>query len=248
MPDTHIILGGQSNALGFLNTGAAPYTPTARVQIWADTNADGTPDAWNYMNPGVNTGTLANPTVWGPEVQFANDWLADHPTGYLWIAKVAKGSTGLAQDAGAVDWSPNSTGEMFDFATAAIDAARANLNGTAYAFSQWDGTLWMQGEDDALSATKAAAYQTNLGDFLDEIRSEWMEDASGAVVVGRITDSSSLPYSLDVRVAQWAEDQADPNMASFKTIGFAMQPDTVHYAASGHVALGAAFYDGWLSL
>lgn len=248
MPDAHIIVAGQSNALGFLNTGAAPYTPTARVQIFADTNADGTPDAWNYMNPGVNTGTLANPNVWGPEVQLANDWLADNPTGYLWIAKVAKGSTGLAPDSVDVDWSPTSHGEMFDFATSVIDAARMNLNGSAFAFTQWDATMWMQGEEDATDATKAAAYQTNLHDLATEIRSEWMEDADGKIVVGRISDSPTLTYSADVRIAQWAEDQADAHMASFKTIGFAMQTDTVHYAAAGHVDLGAAFYDGWVSL
>lgn len=32
--DTFILLAGQSEALGFENTGAAPYAPTARVQIW----------------------------------------------------------------------------------------------------------------------------------------------------------------------------------------------------------------------
>lgn len=135
---------------------------------------------------------------------------------------------------------------MFDFATATIDAARGNLNGGPYAFSQWDATLWMQGEDDALSATKAAAYQANLHDFAAQVRAQWMEDPGGKIVVGRITDSPSLPHNLDVRVGQWAEDQADGHMVSFKTIGFQMQPDTVHYAPEGHVALGAAFYDAWV--
>ena len=144
MADSRIILAGQSNALGYLNTGAAPYVPTPRVQIWADTNGDGVPDAWNYMNPGVNTGTPENPTVWGPEVGFANSWLATHPTGNLWIVKIAKGSTGLAADPAQIDWSPSSSGEMYAQATAAIAAARANLAGSSYAFATWDGALWMR--------------------------------------------------------------------------------------------------------
>lgn len=244
--NTYVITAGQSNSLGFLNDGPAPYIPTWRVQIWADTNGDGIGDSWNYMNPGVNTGTLANPTVWGPEVEIANRWLADNSEGILWIVKVAKGSTWLASRPDVLDWSPDSSGEMFDFATSAIDAARVTLNGGPYAFDQWDAMFWMQGEQDALTQADALAYQDNLSEFLTQARSEWMEDPEGQVVVGRITDSAALPYSLDVRVAQWAQDQADPNMVSFKTIGIAMEPDTIHYA--DHVALGSGFYDAWMTL
>ena len=45
-----VMFAGQSNALGFGNNGPAPYVPTWRVQIWTGTE-------FNYMNPGVNTGT-----------------------------------------------------------------------------------------------------------------------------------------------------------------------------------------------
>ena len=61
MTDTAIIIAGDSNPLGYENNGPAPYTPTYKVQIWTDTNGDGVADAWNYMNPGVNTGTPNNP-------------------------------------------------------------------------------------------------------------------------------------------------------------------------------------------
>lgn len=240
MTDTHIIVAGQSNALGYLNTGAAPYVPTARVQIWADTNNDGVGDAWNYMNPGVNTGLPANPTDWGPEVEIANRWLATHATGVLWIDKVTKGSTGLAHDATQLDWSPSSSGEMFDLTTASVDAARHNLDGTAYAFSRWDAVEWMQGETDATDAAKAAAYGTNLTDFLSHARADW--DVT-EFVIGRISDSTALPYNLAVRNNQFGVDQADANAVSFKTIGLAMQPDTIHVA--DQIGLGDRFFDAW---
>jgi hypothetical protein len=245
---TQVIFAGQSNALGFGNTGPAPYIPTARVQIWADTDGDGVGDAWNYMRPGANTGTPANPGVWGPEVEFANRWRADHPADdqVLWIVKVAKGSTGLAQDEAAFDWSPASAGEMFDRAAGAANAAMHNLDGSPYAFSQYDGLFWMQGEQDATDPTSAAAYEANLTGFLAAARADLLHDPQGHVGLGRITDSAALADSLDVRVAQWRVDQVDPNLQSFKTIGFAMQPDGLHYAAAGHVALGDGFYDNWL--
>ena len=241
MTDAHIIIAGQSNALGYLNNGPAPYVNTARVQIWADTNGDGEGDAWNYMRPGVNTGMPANPTAWGPEVEIANRWLADNPTGNLWIVKVAKGSTGLAEDAGQLDWSPNSTGEMFDKATTATHAAHDNLNGSPYQFGNYDALMWMQGETDATDATKAAAYNANLTDFLAEARFDW---SVTEVFAGRITDSPALPDNLAVRVAQWDVDIADAHLETFKTIGLGMQPDQIHYA--DHIGLGDKFYDAWV--
>ena len=245
MSDAHVILAGQSNALGFGNTGPAPYTPTARVQIWADTNGDGVGDAWNYMRPGVNTGTVANPTAWGPEVGFANAWLAHNPTGYLWLDKVTKGSTGLAQDGGQLDWSPASRGELFDQATASVHAAQANLAPTPYAFTSWDGLLWMQGETDATDPAKAAAYGANVRDFIAQARTAWNV---WDVAVGRITDSPVLPDSADVRNAEWNLDNGDAPLAgvhTFKTIGMEMQADGLHYDAAGQAALGAAIYTGW---
>jgi hypothetical protein len=245
MSDAHIILAGQSNALGYLNTGPAPYTATARVQIWTDTNGDGAPDAWNYMRPGVNTGTAANPNVWGAEVELANRWLADHPSGYLWIVKegAVKGSTGLAQDANQLDWSPHSRGEMYDQATATIHAAQANLQASAFAFKAWDAVAWSQGETDATDPAKAAAYGANLTELIADARRDWgVED----FVVSRISDTGAA--SLAVRQAEWAVDQADPHAASFKTIGFGLQPDLIHYDAAGQMALGDGFYDGWVTL
>lgn len=245
--DGHIIIAGQSNALGHLNTGPAPYAATARVQIWTDTNGDGQGDAWNYMRPGVNTGTAANPTAWGPEVGEAKAWLAQHPTGILWIVKndqTVHGSTGLASDPGQLDWSPRSAGEMYASATVAIQTAMHNLDGTGFAFDHYDKVDWMQGETDATDPVKAAAYGANVRELIAEARQDWSVDQ---FVVGRITDTAGA-WSDEVRGAQWTLDNGDAPLAdvhSFKTIGFGMRPDGLHYDAAGQLALGQGFYDGW---
>lgn len=244
MSDTHIIIAGQSNALGYLNVGPAPYAPTARVQIWCDTNGDGVPDAWNYMLPGQNTGTLANPSCWGPEVQFANRWLSANPTGNLWIVKngCVKGSTALAQDDtnGVLDWSPESTAELFATATTTIQAAKANLAGGQYAFTTYDAVLWMQGEQDATSLVSANAYLANLQDLITHVRSSW---SVIRFIIGRISDSAALVNNAIIRIAQWQVFMDDPNAPSFKTIGFPRrQDDNIHYTDEGHIMLGNAFY------
>lgn len=243
MTDARLIIAGDSNALGYLNNGPAPYAPTARVQIWADTNGDGVGDAWNYMRPGVNTGTVANPLAWGPEVQEANDWLAAHPTGVLWIVKDAqtvKGSTTLA-----MDWAPGSGG-MYASTTSATGAAMHALDGTPYAFTHYDVADVVLGENDAVHSDMAASYGVNLAGLVSHARVDWNVTE---FVFSRINDAvGAAADNLAVRQAQWNEDQADGHVESFKTIGFAMQPDDVHYAEAGQVALGHAFYDAWAAL
>lgn len=242
MSDEHIIIAGDSNALGFLNTGPAPYVPTARVQIWADTNSDGIGDAWNYMNPGVNTGTPANPQDWGPEVAIANNWLAANPTGNLWIVKDAETVKGGATL--AVEWNPQ-TGSLFASTTHAAQAAWANVHGGPWSFDHYDAAMIVLGENDAEVPAYAQAYQTNLHAFDAAVRASWN---ARTIIESRIEDTMGAPADNQaVRVAQWAEDQADPLMASFKTIGFEQQPDHVHYDAAGHIALGNGFFSGWVA-
>lgn len=245
MSDLHVIFAGQSNMSGFGNYGPAPYTPTARVQIWVPTANNGH-GAWNYMLPGVNTGTASYPNTWASEVQFANDFLRAHPSdgSVLWIVKVAKGSTGLAQDPAEVDWSPHSAGEIFDTASAEIGAARHNLDGTPYAFAHWDILNWMQGETDAEVQWKADAYATNVREFIADARQAWgVEDVS----VGRIGDAE--PFSQTVRNAEWNLDNGDAPVAdvhTIKTIGLGFQPDGIHLDAAGQVSLGDAFFNSWI--
>lgn len=240
MSDAHIIEAGDSNALGYLNNGPAPYVPTVRVQIWAQ-QPDGS-YAWNYMNPGVNTGILANPQAWGAEVQIANRWLADNPTGYLWIVKdpeTVRGGTTLA-----VDWSPQS-GSYFASTGHAASAAMHNLDGSSFAFDHYDVAFVGLGENDAAHPEMATAYLQNLEAFDSASRASWNVDK---LVEYRITEGAGDPAeNLAVRQAQWQADQADDRLITFKTQGFAMQPDHIHYAAEGHIALGNADYEGWLS-
>lgn len=244
MPHTHVIIAGDSNPLGYLNTGPAPYAVTVRVQIWTDTDADGRGDAWHYMNPGVNTGTLNNPAAWGSEVQLANRWLAGEGAdgdGFLWIVKgteTVKGGSTLADH-----WDPE-TGAMFASTTEAAAAAMRNLAGTPYAFDRYDVAFSGLGENDAVDPAKAAAYLDNVTAYNAAARAAWKVTK---LVEYRISDGVGAPGdNLAVRQAQWQADQADPDLVSFKTIGFDMHADGIHYAAAGHIALGNASYEAWL--
>lgn len=226
-----VLIAGQSNALGFGNCEPAPYTPTARVQMWNESAL-----RFEYMNPGVNTGGLLHPTCWGPEVAFANAWLADNAdnSDILYIGKVARGSTSLAADT-ELDWSPL-TGEMFKLANEVAVHMRANLDRPI------DAVLWMQGETDATDVANANAYYDNLASLISNARVQWMSDNDGRFIIARIGDSPALPFAGMVRVAQWAMGVDDANVESFRTIDFDYQPDTIHLSAAGQLQLGDTFY------
>ena len=237
------VIAGDSNNVGFdmdaTTLPAGLETPGARVYVF---EAGAT--YWGQMRPGVNTGTDANPHAWGPEAELGRLLGVAYPGEAVLIIDIGRGSTGLAQDPGAVDWSPRSDGEMFDLACDTIAAAlRAYHEATGKPAPALDGVFWVGGPNDAYDAAKAHAYADNLTELFGAIRAEWMHDPQGRIVFSRAPDAG--PYSLDVRVAQWAVDQADPYASSFKTIGYDMQADGVHYSAGGLVQLGQGLYDGW---
>jgi hypothetical protein len=235
-----VVFAGQSNALGF---GMSPETlplgygaPDPLTFIW-----NNYAQVYEVMQPGVNTGTVANPRAWGPEVAFAREFRQDHPNDPLFIVKSVKGSTGLEQDPDRLDWSPRSEGELFDLTTDRVAAARAALGNP-----QVDGVFLAQGEQDAFVHSWAMNYQANLTEWLSAIREAWMHDPGGRIAYTRIADST--PFFETVRWAQVVADANDRLAESFDTYSYDRQADGLHYAADALTQIGAnfeAYFEAW---
>jgi hypothetical protein len=241
-PDTSqasafIVLAGQSNALGFgLGADDLPATaraPDPRAMIW-----DGA--AFVTMRPGANTGSPGAPHAWGPEVEFARRWLADHPAGRLYVLKHARGSTPLAADAAHPDWAPASQ-ELFAETTAQISRAKAALAARGVR-PEIGAVLWMQGEADAVDVAKAPSYEANLVELFARIRRDWGE-ARTPIVFGQINGRSGFVHGDRVRAAQLRVDRADGAAASASTDHLGLQPDRVHFSSAGQIRLGGDFYE-----
>lgn len=223
---TLVILAGQSNAVGHkLGPADLPpgTAPDAKVKIWRD-------GRFQTFAPGVNTGGPNTPAAWGPEVEFVRRWRADHPGETLFLVKVAKGSTGVVRDPAAWDWSPASRGEQYDLATAQVHAAKARLHHLDRVV-----ILWIGGENDTVSAAKAAAHEAALTALFARMRADWWI-AGPTLVVARIAD-------------EWDPDgpvrAAQTRLGGFSTDDLPMQPDRAHFSAEGQVRLGGAFYEAW---
>lgn len=234
-----LIVAGQSNALGY-NVAPAElptaYAPDAHVQIWNATTA-----AFETMQAGVNTGTANNPTAWGPEVGEAMAWASAHPGETLYIVKDTHGSTGIAADATQLDWSPSSAGEMYSTATTDIAAAKAALTAAGLT-PHVVGVDWMQGEQDAVDATKAAAYGVNLADLFSHIETQWGDgDGTTEISFGRIASGDALAYEATVRSAQDAVTVGSAIYREIDTDAFAQQADNLHFTGAGQLSLASAF-------
>lgn len=243
-----VVFAGQSNAVGLrMSEETLPAMLAGfdygKTYIWGGAHGR---QEWQPLRPAENTGDVDHPHAWAAELAFAQAFRKSHPGDTLLIVKQAAGSTGLAEDPAVADWSPQSERELFDFLSLTIGRARKG-------FTKWTGQeapkvsalFWMQGEEDALSPAKAAAYQDNLTAFLARARAEWMDDAHGKVMAGRIGESVLLPHAADVRLGQLRADRADPDLATFDTVGFPMQPDGIHYGAGGYVEMGRAAHRLW---
>ena len=236
-----VIVAGQSNALGY-TLGAVdlpPHlaAPLGTVMIWNAADR-----AFAPMRPGANTGSPRNPENWGPEAQFAYRWRQARACAPLYVVKYARGETGLAADPAERDWSPTSREELWDAATADIDAAKAAL--AAQGLRRVSAILWMQGETDAQVPAKAAAYQTNLRAFVARVRARW-GDAETIIHIGQIDDHGpSGPGWRQVRKAQAAVAASDARVTLTDTDSFERQAaDGTHLTAEGQARLGDGFHD-----
>lgn len=235
-----VIVAGQSNALGYtLGRADLPphlVQPPSLVMIWSPAER-----AFVPMAPGANTGSPNNPQNWGPEAQFAYRWRQDHACAPLYVVKYARGETGLALDPVERDWSPNSHGDLWDAATAEIDAAKAAL-AVEGASPPVRAVLWMQGETDAQTPAKARAYRVNLAAFVAKVRARW-GDADTIVQIGQIDRPGPAGWDT-VRVAQADVVAKDRRATLTDTDPFERQvADGTHLTAQGQVRLGDGFYD-----
>jgi beta-glucanase (GH16 family) len=233
-PGTVVVFAGQSNAGGAYmdrSTLVSQWQPDPLTLIW-----DASAKTWVQMDPGRNTGYGNLPESWAAEVQFALDFRADHPGEVLRIVKIAWGGTQIDDGAAVEDWSPASTGELFDKAAGIISDASSSLGGHRPV-----AVFWGQGEEDANYPATSAEYAQNLSGLFQAMREEWLHDSDGRIGFFRIT--TSPPYSGQVRAAQASVDQADPYSVSYDAGSLPVQSDGVHFTAPAHVAIGHAYFD-----
>jgi hypothetical protein len=232
------IFAGQSNML-VLNTQAADLTPEQRLpqsQVL-------------FYGPNENGSTLAPlqpPTTsaggFGPETSTGKTLTTFNQFPLVAEVKFAMSGSNLAHQ-----WDPDSPGSFYHQLFARVEQARQALEAQYPSDEVYvAGFFWMQGEADAQNAGYAAAYQANLGYFIDRVRED-TGDPTLPFVLGRIRDWP-FPHAAQVRAAQANVAAAKANVGLVNTDFLPIGGDYLHFSSAGTYQLGVLFADAFLRL
>jgi hypothetical protein len=148
------------------------------------------------------------------------------------IIKVHRSATSLA-----ADWTSGNS--MWIAMTNSVTKAANVLRGRYGLEPSYDGLVFMQGETDALDASKGAAYGTNLSAFIADFRG--FVGTNCPVVVGRISSAPTQYIAgASVRTAQTNAATALPSVAWVDTDDLSLVDDQ-HYSGASLVTLGQRF-------
>ncbi|MGH8528308.1 MAG: sialate O-acetylesterase [Nevskiales bacterium] len=255
------VLAGQSNAVGFgSNASDLPpelSAPQNDVRFWFE---EGPFDSVNNPSLRINSGGAFVPlqfqtdpsgatfggltSGFGPEIMLGRT-LADSLEPEVAIVKLAINATSLA-----TDWNPSTPGSLYDQLVDIVNAALAALT-AAGDTGVVSGLFWMQGEWDAQNSADASAYQANLTNFIQRLRSDF-PSPSLPFVFGRLNDRIdqsccfSFPFLDTVRLAQEGVASTVANTAIVNTDDLPLNSDLVHFQADGQLSLGQRFATAFL--
>ena len=235
------IMAGQSNMSGTNNplvnelpASLASNVPNVLIKV----NSYSVNCNWESLRPGLGA-TTAN---FGSELTFGRDELnvlqgldttifGDK----IAIIKYSYGGTTLD-----IDWrSPSSGGTVGWLYTGIINDINASLISLDSMYdAQIMGMCWMQGEYDALVDSEAVNYQTNLGNFIQDIRTD-LNLPQMPFCIGMIDNSPNWTYNAIVRQAEINVAKSTAGVSIFDTYG--LGTDGFHYNTSGQIELGHLF-------
>lgn len=213
-----VIVAGQSNAVGFGTGRPDDWIPNTVIY----TNL-GEQRSWNPLGP------RSNDNMFGPEVEFARNWMAYRGTP-LAVIKIAAGATGF----GTGEW-PARHGNLYQELLRGIGAV-SSLPGPA----RFAAACWYQGENDAVIGHEN--YFNNLSTFIRALR----EDTgvpSLPFVATLINCTWPWPHCHEVRAAtvQVANTLADVKVVDANDLP--VRPgDEGHLSDQGVREVGARMY------
>lgn len=240
------LVGGQSNADGRAAVSGLPTSPVNLQQPQTDVDlyykVENQTAALTTLRPG-----LSETGAFGPSITLGRrlaDALADGTTSRIALIKYANGGTNLhTQWKAGGDATTTGDGSEYRVFQQTVTGGLAAL-AAAYpsAMIEIEGMLWVQGESDN-SAVNAAAYQTNLTNFIADIRATY--GASLRFVVSRLSiGQTGVGAELTtIRAAQTAVAAADPLIALLDTDVFGISGDNLHFNAAGYQQIGNSAAD-----
>lgn len=217
-------------------------SPDPLIQIWNRST-----HSFETYQPFVNSEGVTGSVTWGPEYAFAKAWLADNPGKTCYILKRSQGNTGLAADATQTDWAKASNELYADVTTIVTEAKAALVAAGKTPTVQY--CMTRVGEQDAKDSTKAAAYATNLTNWVASTRTDWGYTRHCLSLLHIEQLQSGFPNWATVRAGMKSVADADQNVEIVVTDGATFVDQTLHLNPASVDKMGRDFYwtysKGW---
>jgi hypothetical protein len=249
------LVGGQSNADGYGITSqlsAELQAPQPDIDFYHGNGGGNSPLPANQvirLQPGSGSMT-GNAGGFGPELSFAIDI---HQTLGSQGARIAVIKHTLGGTSLHTDWFPggddttSGDGPVYQaFQTTASNGLAALASFYPAASIQLEGMIWHQGEADAGNATTAGNYQTNLTNFIADVRATYGSGLKFGIAQLSDNQTSLNPTNrATVKAAQAAVADADPLNHLVTTDDLPMGgSSTIHFGTSGNLTIGTRLATG----
>lgn len=252
-----IILAGQSNAAGcsrddYLqkNVSAEQYGIYEKGfdNVYINYYASATNESQGFVKCKVRQGEAGG--YFGPELGIAEKLNEMYPDQTIFIIKYAWGGTNLYDQ-----WrSPSGgtgAGPLYQSFVEYVTRSLEYLELKNYDVKV-ESICWMQGESDSMEEENALNYETNLGNFINDVRTEFADYASDdgiAFVDAYIAATIFWKYYIQLNQSKQAVADSSPMNVVIDTISHGLsviqepadQPDIAHYDSLSEIKLGHLF-------
>ncbi|HXU28151.1 MAG TPA: sialate O-acetylesterase [Bacteroidia bacterium] len=229
------ILAGQSNMSGTQNplVSQLPESlkdtlPNVLIKVGGDNVYN-----WQALRPGLGS----QPVNFGPEITFGHDAATYFKGDKIALIKYAYGGTTLNED-----WRPPSSGGKTGWLyNGFVNDLSKYLDTLAKNYTvQLMGMCWMQGEYDARDNAVALNYQSNLSNFIKDVRAT-LNAPQLPFAIGMIDNSYPWQFNSIVRQAEINVAKNTEAVSVFDTHG--LGTDATHYNTLGQIELGHFFFN-----
>ncbi len=227
-----VLMGGQSNMVGYAEPETLPADYMAEFpQVTVKSSGDPAIQ-FNWTNLRSNMGFAGR---FGPEVSLGRDvysFSGNQKTALIkwaWDGQLMNVQFRPPSSGGTVGSCFTATvNEM----TAAINELKANYTVEVI------GYCWMQGEADAMDLTCSNAYEVNLTNYINDLRTA-LNLPDLPFVIGMIDVQPDVPYCSKIRQAEMNVAMKVPYVTIFDTQGF--QTNGLYFQGTGMIELGHRF-------
>jgi hypothetical protein len=211
-------------------------------------------DSTSGTSPSLRLGLVGQDQPWkdpakrfpdlviGPEVGIARGLYDPISSPDVAIVKVTYGATRIES------WQKGATAGLFTMMKNRVELAKVELQNMGFSDVKVNAFFWQQGESDAGSSSRAAAYQGRMQTLINDFRSNIGTPDTKVVLGGILTNKFAFASTINAAMKTIAD--SDPKTAWFSTddLGIANTADQFHFSYNGVLGMGSRFASNYVQM